>query len=185
MRIEQGRFKGRALEVAGGVRPGGARLRGSLMDALAPWLEGARVLDLCAGAGGLGLEALSRGAARVDLVEQDPAACAALRTFLARVGAGAAEAGVHAADALTGRLPSGPFDLVFVDPPFPWWAEGRAAQLLERAAALLAGDGLVAVKGPVQCALPPDGALVESRRKRVGDAVWLTATHAESTPDVK
>src|SRR5688572_15036039 len=87
MRILAGRFKGRALPVVGDARPAGSRLRTSLFSVLEPVLPGARVLDVCAGAGALGLEALSRGAADVTLLDADPRVATSLSAWLAQVGA--------------------------------------------------------------------------------------------------
>jgi 16S rRNA (guanine966-N2)-methyltransferase len=120
-----------------GLRPTSDRARETLFNWLQPALPGARVLDLFAGSGALGLESLSRGAREAVLVERDRAAAESLRQVVARLHA-QAEAQVVAADALAFlRTPlQGRFDIVFVDPPFaaglwpqvfaalpPWLAE--------------------------------------------------------------
>src|SRR5438309_11907277 len=98
MRIGAGRFRNALLPKAGpDVRPVTGRLRQSLFTMLLPRLEGARVLDLCAGIGGLGLEALSRGAASLVLVERDRPTADALRRWIADRGI-QAQACVIAAD---------------------------------------------------------------------------------------
>lgn len=162
MRIGAGRFKGRQLPPSRGARPVPGRLKTSLFSVLARHLEGARVLDVCAGVGGLGLEALSRGAAQVTLMERDRGAAQALVQWLDRVGAG--ESGrVLAVDALSAPWPPGPFDLVFVDPPFEFWADGRGSRLVACAERVLANAGWVAVKCPAARSRLPaplgDGAL--------------------------
>ena len=171
MRIEAGRFKGRQLPRARGARPVPGRLRRSLFSVLAPRLEGARVLDLFAGVGGLGLEALSRGAAEVVLVDQDGAAVRELQAFLETVGA-TDEGRALRRDALRGTLPAGPFDLVFVDPPFPLWDGPEGAALLARAVGVLAPDGLLVLKIPARLALPEDPRWTERRRREVGTVAW-------------
>lgn len=128
VRIIGGRWRGSKLPVASapGLRPTSDRARETLFNWLQPMLAGARVLDLFAGSGALGLEALSRGAAEAVLVERDPALAQSLRDTCARLGAGDA-ASVLRADALELlRAPlHGRFDLVFVDPPFDdrLWSE--------------------------------------------------------------
>jgi 16S rRNA (guanine966-N2)-methyltransferase len=121
IRIIGGRWRGTRLPVADmdGLRPTSDRVRETLFNWLAPVLPGARVLDLFAGSGALGLEALSRGASEALLVERDPGLAESLRRTVARLQAGA-EAQVAAADASAFlRAPlHGRFDLVFVDPPF-------------------------------------------------------------------
>src|SRR4051794_39513037 len=91
------------------------------MSIVGPRLPGARVLDLFAGSGALGLEALSRGAERVDFVEVAPQSLAALRANIAALGADDAEAAVHRADALrfAAGLEPGAYDVAFADPPYP------------------------------------------------------------------
>ncbi|KRA15416.1 16S rRNA (guanine(966)-N(2))-methyltransferase RsmD [Lysobacter sp. Root604] len=121
IRIIGGRWRGTRLDVADapGLRPTSDRVRETLFNWLGPVLPGARVLDLFAGTGALGLEALSRGAAAATLVERDPALAAALRATAARLPGGEA-AQVVQADALAwlGAQADAGYDLAFVDPPF-------------------------------------------------------------------
>lgn len=122
MRVVAGEAKGRRLVSAPAsvTRAATERIRMSLFGILEPRLEGAAVLDLFAGAGTIGIEALSRGAGRATFVERDRAALAALRQNLATTGL-APRATVVAANVLAflGRPDSGgPYDLVFCDPPF-------------------------------------------------------------------
>jgi 16S rRNA (guanine966-N2)-methyltransferase len=131
LRIIGGRWRGRKLRFpqSAAIRPTPDRVRETLFNWLAAATPGARCLDLFAGSGALGLEALSRGAAHVTFVEQDEAAARELRARLAEWGAG--DAHVVRGDAV--RYLGGtarPFDIVFLDPPF-------ASDLLARAAALL------------------------------------------------
>jgi len=124
MRVIAGRWKGKRLVAPLGetVRPTSERARQALFDMLwhAPWagravVEGAVVLDAFAGTGALGLEALSRGAARASFIEKDRAALAALRANLAACGA---EAQVIAGDATKPPRPMQPATLIFLDPPY-------------------------------------------------------------------
>lgn len=130
MRIIGGRWRGTKLPVAdiAGLRPSSDRVRETLFNWLQPALPGARILDLFAGTGALGLEALSRGAASATLVERDRAACAGLRASIDRLGAGDAAQLVQA-DALAwlAGTAAGAFDIIFVDPPF---ADGLWARVM-------------------------------------------------------
>ena len=134
MRIVAGAWRGRTLAAPAGAttRPTADRVRQALFDMLlhAPWggreaLDGVAVLDAFAGTGALGLEALSRGAARATFMENDKAALAALRQNIAACGAEAA-CRVLGVDA-TRPPPGAPCGLVFLDPPY---ARGLVPQAL-------------------------------------------------------
>ena len=117
MRVVAGEFKGRRLRAPRGMRtrPTADRVREALFSMLGD-LSGARVLDLYAGTGALGIEALSRGAGVALFVERDQRALAALRRNLDAVGA---HADVRRQDAMRFLArPEGRFDLVFCDPPY-------------------------------------------------------------------
>jgi 16S rRNA (guanine966-N2)-methyltransferase len=121
MRIVGGSLRGRRLVVPRDrrVRPTADRVREAWMSILQEALPGARVLDLYAGSGALGLEALSRGALRADFVELNPASLAALRSNIESLGvAGRTE--VHRGDALrfAERLAPGTYDVALADPPY-------------------------------------------------------------------
>jgi len=119
VRILAGRWKGRQLGVPDGARPTSGRAREALFSILRDSLPGAQVLDLYAGSGALGLEALSRGAARAVFVEDRPAA---LDRSLEQIGASQTESEVLRGDvqeALRTLLRRGDrFDLAFSDPPY-------------------------------------------------------------------
>ena len=119
LRIIGGRWRSRCLRFPDveGLRPTPDRVRETLFNWLAPLIEGARCLDLFAGSGALGIEALSRGAAEVVFVERQPLAVRQLRRNLAQLGQTSTQ--VIQADALVWLCgPSQPFDVVFLDPPF-------------------------------------------------------------------
>ena len=132
LRIIAGRWRGRRLRfpAAGAIRPTPDRVRETLFNWLRDRVAGARCLDLYAGSGALGLEALSRGAASVAFVDADAAAVGALRALLAEWGA--AGATVERVDAL--RFLAGvarPFDIVFLDPPFAAGLLGPSCERLQ------------------------------------------------------
>jgi 16S rRNA (guanine966-N2)-methyltransferase len=105
-------------------------------------IEGAAVLDLFAGSGALGIEALSRGAATATFVERDPAAVTAIRANLEVVGAGPDRATVVAADAVRYAATTSPVDLTFADPPYQFSAwPALLAGLADRTALLVAETG--------------------------------------------
>ena len=119
LRIIGGEWRGRKLAFADveGLRPTGDRIRETLFNWLAPYLPGARCLDLFAGSGALGLEAASRGAARVVMLDRAPTVVRLLREHCATLRADGVE--VLQADALQylgGHAE--PYDIVFLDPPF-------------------------------------------------------------------
>jgi 16S rRNA (guanine966-N2)-methyltransferase len=119
LRIIGGRWRSRRLHFPDveGLRPTPDRVRETLFNWLAPLIEGARCLDLFAGSGALGIEALSRGAAEVIFIERQPLAARQLRQNLAQLGEPSAQ--VIQTDALVWLGgPSRPFDVIFLDPPF-------------------------------------------------------------------
>ena len=129
LRIVAGKWRSRLLPVADvpGLRPTSERIRETLFNWLAPTIEGARCLDLFAGTGGLGFEALSRGARSVVLVEHADVAVAQLRENARTLEA--ADLDIRQADAfdlLRHADVEQPFDIAFLDPPF---ADGRYEEL--------------------------------------------------------
>lgn len=132
-RIVGGAAKGRRLAVPPrGTRPTSDRAREALFNSLAGLIDidGARVLDLFAGTGAVGLEALSRGAASACFVESDRAACEVLRRNVESVGLPGAEVHRHQAAAyLVGAGADEPFDLVFADPPYAFGEQPLAVLL--------------------------------------------------------
>jgi 16S rRNA (guanine966-N2)-methyltransferase len=150
MRIIAGIYRSRALEAPAGLatRPTSDRLRETLFNVLAPRIEGAAFLDLYAGSGAVGMEALSRGAASVEFVERAPAALAVLKKNLARLGL-AAGFRIHAAGVATvlRRMKQGTaFDVVFLDPPYDAAVEYAATLgLLGGTAAGLLADGALVI----------------------------------------
>jgi 16S rRNA (guanine966-N2)-methyltransferase len=132
MRIVAGRWRGRRIRPPDDarVRPTADRVREAWMSIVTPYLVDARVLDLFAGSGALGLEALSRGAASADLVEVSAAGVRAIRENAEHLGAGDALR-VHRGDALRfiEKLEAGEFDLAFADPPY---GHGLATAVAER-----------------------------------------------------
>ena len=135
IRIVGGSFGGRRLVVPkdARVRPTADRVREAWMSILGSEIEGARVLDLYAGSGALGLEALSRGAVAVEFVELHPASLEALRANIAALGV-ADRTRVHRGDALrfAERLGPDAFDLAFADPPYAHDAAARLVALFRR-----------------------------------------------------
>ena len=132
MRIIAGKYRGRKLVVPAGrrIRPTGDRMKESIFSALTDECRGARVLDLFAGSGALGLEALSRGASEVTFVEKEHAAIAALKENVLNLDALRKCMVVQAEvfSFLRKLKEPGLFDLVFADPPF---AGGSAGEILE------------------------------------------------------
>ena len=170
-RIIAGHFGGRRIEAppGTGTRPTSDRVREALFSILGARVAGARVLDLFAGSGALGLEALSRGAAAVTFVESAPAALRALRANVAALGA---EADVVRADAFTWLRAASAgvrqYDLVFLDPPYRQ-AEALGAALSELLPAVLGPGALVVSesdrRAPLELTMPT------TDQRRYGDTL--------------
>ncbi|MDT8368670.1 MAG: RsmD family RNA methyltransferase [Longimicrobiales bacterium] len=120
MRIVGGRWADRNLTSPGKrIRPTAEAVRVRWVESIGPSLEGARILELCAGTGAVGLEALSRGAARVDFVENHPAALHALKANIAALRArDATRAFKRDAVPFLERAEVGGWEFVFADPPY-------------------------------------------------------------------
>ena len=176
VRIIAGAARGRRLRVpeGRGTRPTSDRVKEALFSSLQPLLAGASVLDLYAGSGALGLEALSRGAAHLTAVESHRGALAVLRHNLEVVGLPGAE--VVADDvrrALARELPGAPFDLVLADPPYRTGDEELGAVLGAVAAHLAPGATVVVERAARDGAVPWPADLLEVGCRRYGD----TAVH--------
>ncbi|MGO2745114.1 16S rRNA (guanine(966)-N(2))-methyltransferase RsmD [Microbacterium sp.] len=187
-RIIAGRARGLRLDVPGsGTRPTSDRVRESLFGALesADAIADARVLDLYAGSGALGLEALSRGASAVDLVERSRPAAAVVRRNAATVTKALADNSVrvHETAVLTFlHRGAGPWDLVFTDPPYDLTDDAMTSDLTALAP-LLSEDAVVVIER-ARRSTPPDVAaagLEVFREKTYGDtAVWWAQPAAAS-----
>jgi len=177
MRIVGGEVKGRRLAVPPrGTRPTSERAREALFNSLTGLMDvhGANVLDLFAGSGAVGLEALSRGAKAVTFVESDRTACDVLRRNIDAVGLPGTT--LHRRPAATYLVGSGvdePFDLVFADPPYAYRDDHLAVLLTSLAApGWLAPEAVVVVERPARGAEPvwPEG-VVPVTSKRYGEGV--------------
>jgi 16S rRNA (guanine966-N2)-methyltransferase len=167
LRIVAGIWRSRVLEIADapGLRPTSERIRETLFNWLAPSLAGARCLDLYAGTGALGLEALSRGAASAVFVEKSPNAVTALRSNVELLEATGAT--VQATDArhYLQTPDAGPFDLVFLDPPFADDNLGELCRLLREHGILADGANVYLEQDRAQAEpeLPDDWAVVKNK----------------------
>jgi 16S rRNA (guanine966-N2)-methyltransferase len=147
-------------------------------------LSGARVLDLYAGSGALGLEALSRGAATAVLVESDAGAAAVLRRNIAELGLAGAEQRTGRVAAVLAEPADEPFDLVLADPPY---AFDPAADLAALAAGGWVAPGSLVVVERARRSGPPDwpDALVPGRIRRYGDTElhWAQVEDHDQHPE--
>ncbi|MDQ4081595.1 MAG: 16S rRNA (guanine(966)-N(2))-methyltransferase RsmD [Actinomycetota bacterium] len=170
MRIIAGSRKGaRIFAPKGrGTRPTGERAREAAFDLIGP-LEGASVLDLFAGSGAMGLEALSRGAASVTFVERDRAACEAILRNLGKLGlAGATVIRDEAVRVLAAEAASGKrYDLVLIDPPWRMLA-GLLPTLGSLVPPVVSPDGLVVVETDERA--EPDLPLPKRTSRRYGSS---------------
>jgi 16S rRNA (guanine966-N2)-methyltransferase len=174
VRIVAGEWRGRRIAAPhdARVRPTADRVREAWMSIVQPSLDDARVLDLFAGSGALGLEALSRGARSADFVEMHAASLRALRENIALLGAGG-RATVHRGDALrfAAGLAPGAYDVAFADPPYRLgMAEQVAARWLAAPFATVLG-----VEHAAKEAMPEGG-----ETRRYGDTA-ITLYRAERT----
>lgn len=158
LRILEGEFGSRLLESPEGrerSRPYAGRLRSSVFNQLRGWFEGARVLDLCAGVGTVGLEMVSRGAAHVVMIEQSRDIYSILKRNIASLGCADRAVAVCQdafAETALAHAPT-PVDLVFVDPPFPMMttesSRRRILRQLGRVRSIMGDRGFVVLRSPI------------------------------------
>ncbi|MBI1734873.1 MAG: 16S rRNA (guanine(966)-N(2))-methyltransferase RsmD [Candidatus Rokubacteria bacterium] len=174
MRVLAGVLKGRKLVTPKGdrTRPTADQVRIALLDTLTPWLPDARVLDLFAGAGGVGFEALSRGAAHATFVERDARAVAALRENVETLGVrdhARIMRGDVARELVRLHTEGARFDIVFLDPPYE--ADAVAPTLVQLGGGSLIAPGGVVIAQHLTKKAPAEriGALIAFRTRRFGE----------------
>jgi len=192
MRIIGGRYGGRSIKVleAAGLRPATGRVREALFSMLAARglaFAQTRVLDLFAGSGGVGIEALSRGAAEAVFVERQSAVAKVLRENLTSLGILPSQARVILGDVakVLPRLAGQSFDLTAIDPPYGQdLAEPALRGILEQG--LVAADGLVVAEVEVGLSLPDIAPLTCLANRTYGQTriiLWRMDTDSQSTPE--
>lgn len=170
LKILSGEYRSRVLLTPAGddvTRPMTARVKESVLAMLRGWFEGARVLDLFAGVGTIGLEAASRGASEVVCVERDRGILAYLERNIRDLGCGDRVRAL-AADALSPALLSqlrGPFDLIFIDPPYEVMESPqglpRVIEAVRRCRGLMGERGFLVLRRPATPASPPPPSFME------------------------
>jgi 16S rRNA (guanine966-N2)-methyltransferase len=189
MRVIAGEFRGRKLLAPEGdvTRPVTDRVKQSLFDILAPRLGGARVYDLFAGTGSMGLECLSRGAAHATFFEADRSAVQRLKKNIAAVGV-ADRSTVVAGDLFRwfAAADAGRADLVFLDPPYRFVRE-RAADLQSLSTRLvrhhLPPDGLIVFRHDAKDQLRLDGTELVDRREYGSMSLQFLRPLSRAQPD--
>jgi 16S rRNA (guanine966-N2)-methyltransferase len=179
MRIIAGKYRGRRLKSppSAQTRPTSDRLRETLFNVLAPRIEGARFLDLCAGTGAVGIEALSRGAEHVTFVDQSRKMCSLIEANTSALGIGENEFEIVNADASEYlrrhvKKERGSFDLIFFDPPYATDYEAAINFIAERGRQLLSDEGIAIVEHHKKKALADAfGSLKRYRTLKQGDSV--------------
>lgn len=193
-RIIGGHAGGRRLATPAGstTRPTSDRVREALFSAVESWcgsLDGLHVLDLYAGSGAVGLEAWSRGAVLVTLVEQDRRTAALISTNAREVGFAQADVRAAAVRSVLAKSPGAPYDLVFCDPPYLVTTEEVEADLAALVAhAWLAPEALVVVeRGKRSAKLTWPEGIEAGREKKYGETtLWYghaTSGDASAGPD--
>ena len=164
MRISSGTYKGRRIVVPRGVRPTESRVREALLDSWQTGLLGCRVLDLFAGSGGVGLEALSRGAELVVFAERSEPIARTLRQNCERLTAERVRVVIADLPGESSKLERwAPYGRIFADPPYDYTDYGN---LLAAVAPLLAADGVLALEHSRRAETPeaPTGLTLLDRR---------------------
>jgi 16S rRNA (guanine(966)-N(2))-methyltransferase RsmD len=179
MRIISGKYRGRRLKSPPSLatRPTSDRLRETLFNILAPRIKGARFLDLCAGSGAVGIEALSRGAVHATFVDQSRKVCALIEANLGEFGVDEDDVEVvsdEAAEFLRRRAKkeTPPFDIAFFDPPYEADYDVVLERLGEDNGVLLTTDAIVVVEHHKRKELAEEfGSVHRHRTLKQGDSV--------------
>lgn len=172
MRITAGKLRGRKLKIVKNhdFRPTSERVREAIFSCLHPMIDlpSARVLDLYAGSGALGIEAISRGAKKAVFIEEDKNACQAIRDSLEDLGL---EGQVYCADVMK-RIPvmEERFDLIFIDPPY---AEHPGKKLLDELVDknIIDEEGIIVVESDKYLKMGLQGCLILINEKYYGDTI--------------
>src|SRR5438105_11291012 len=178
MRVIAGNYRGRTLRSPPSmqVRPTSDRLRETLFNILAPRIEGTRFLDLCAGSGAVGIEALSRGAAHVTFVDRSRKMYALIETNLKSLDVSDDLIEVVSREALEflrrrAKMEEVPFDIVFFDPPYAMDYETVLDYVGEHATRILAEGGVIVVEHHRKKDLKEEfGSLKRYRMLKQGDS---------------
>ncbi|MEO7971426.1 MAG: 16S rRNA (guanine(966)-N(2))-methyltransferase RsmD [bacterium] len=178
LRIIAGKYRGRNLKSPPSleVRPTSDRLRETLFNVIAPRIEGARFLDLCAGSGAVGIEALSRGASDVNFVDKSRKMCALVEANLdlcrvpeEQTKVVQAEAADYLSRSLKQKITA--WDLVFFDPPYATDYLPVMELFGRNTGKLLANEGLLIVEHHHKNGLPDElGSIIRSRTLKQGDS---------------
>lgn len=174
MRIIAGAYKGRNLKSppSMNVRPTSDRLRETLFNVIAPRIEDSRFLDLCAGSGAVGIEALSRGASHATFVDRSRRSCTLIESNLELCRIPEDEQTIYCSEAseFLRQTRSGPWDIIYFDPPYKD-DYLKTLNLLGSRSDLLASDGLVITEHHHKNALPETiGTLSRTRVLKQGDS---------------
>ena len=178
MRVIAGKYRGRKLKSPSSIqtRPTSDRLRETLFNIVAPRIEGARFLDLCAGTGAVGIEALSRGAARVIFVDRSRKMAALVGANVESLEVPDTKTEIITAEALEflrrhTKHQAGPFDIIFFDPPYAEDYEAVLGFMDEHVAEILQPDGIVIVEHHKKKPLSDGPSLKRYRELKQGDSV--------------
>jgi 16S rRNA (guanine966-N2)-methyltransferase len=188
MRVIAGEHKGRRLSSprAGPLRPTSGRVKEALFSILGERTVGARFLDLFAGTGAIGIEALSRGAARATFVEPHPSSLKLLRANLVRCTMQPlATIEPCSVEAFLGRRrgPEETFEVIFADPPYGADLASTLLPALDEAG-IMAGDSIVILEHATKVAVPPTaGRLSRRRQYRYGDTTLSVYTVPADQPE--
>jgi 16S rRNA (guanine966-N2)-methyltransferase len=164
VRLTGGKYRGRVIRVPKGARPTGSRVREALFSIWCRSLLDARFLDLYAGSGGVGLEALSRGARRVHFVDRGGSGIGTLERNCESLQAnGWTVQAVRLPEDLSKVPNAGSWDLVFADPPY---AFSEYEELLNGVARLLSAEGRLAIEHSSRTTLPADGVSIAFLERR-------------------